>query len=101
MPYDDLADELGDGGGVAYVAGDEALGVLLGRRPAAGDDRRAGRAVGVGDAATETAGAAGDEDDAPGEVGGQRAAPASSSAMAVTARCPNAMAGVMHAPGPG
>lgn len=101
MSYDDLADELGDGRGISYVAGDEVVGVLLGRRAAAGDDRGAGRAVGVGDATAQPTGPAGDEDDAAGQVGSQRVAPASSSAMAVTARWPKAMAGVMHAPGPG
>ena len=95
MARDDLLDELGDGAGVAYVAGDEVLVAVGRRRAPADDDVGSGGAVGLRDAAAETAGAAGDQDDA------QLVAPASSSAMAVTARWPKAMAGVMHAPGPG
>lgn len=67
-------------------------------RPRADDDARPVGGEGVGDAPAETAGAAGDEDD---PVAAQAGAPCRCAAMSRTALKPKAIAGVMHAPGPG
>lgn len=101
MARDDVLHELGHGCRVPYVAPDEVDRRVVGWRAATDDDVRAARAIGVGDAAAEPAGPSCDEDDAAGEVRAQACAPVSSCVMASTARWPNAIAGVMQAPGPG